>query len=111
MKNARLVIVTLLTAFLVSCATNFTEYRGQGIIGGKGGTIKVVDGIDLWETGEPDRKCRILGVIDDDGKSDSAVAKIARKRGGNAVIHAGVDRLGNVDGRMRTKLLVVKYVE
>jgi hypothetical protein len=110
-KQTRLVLPGLLSLFLVSCETKFMEYRGQNIIGGTGGTVKVVDGIDFWETGEPDRKCRIVGEIQYDEESDSTIAKVTRKYGGNAVVHAGLDRHGNVDHRMRTKLLVVKYVE
>lgn len=111
MKTVRLVSFALLAAFLVSCETKFTEYRGQGTIQGPGGTVRVVDGIDFWDSGVPDRKCRIMGVLEDDGTSDPTLAEVARRHGGNAIIHAGVNRQGNVDTRMRTKLLIVKYVE
>ena len=85
-----------------------------------------VDGIDFWENGDPNKKYEILGVIDDnrgDGifthlGRDSAIAKVAHEKGGNAVIlmHSdrvlsGVDPYGNVDCRRDTKVMVVKYVE
>lgn len=119
---------TVISIMLVtSCvSTKFTEYRGSEVIEGKGGTIRVVDGIDFWENGEPDRKYRIIGVIDDsrgDGlisalSQDGAIAKLTRKRGGNAVILTdntrelqGVD-LDSGDTRYKrmTKFMVVKYV-
>jgi hypothetical protein len=106
-------------------STSFTEYRGQGVLEGKGGTVRKVEGIEFWENGEPDRKYRILGVIDDSrGDSifipvkDSTIAKVARKRGGDAVILAvadrefsGFDNYGNAHYRRKTKMVVVKYVE
>lgn len=100
-----------LVVSLVSCGTPFTQYRGKGILEGKGGTVRSVDGVDFWETGEPDRKCRILGMLEDDDTSDSTIASVVKKHGGNAVVHGGIDRHGNIDSRMRTKLLVVKYLE
>ncbi|MCX6928860.1 MAG: hypothetical protein NT154_37470 [Verrucomicrobia bacterium] len=78
---------------------------------GKGGTVRTVDGVDLWENGKPERKCQIIGVVEDDEESDSTLAKTARKRGGNVLIHGGVDRSGNVDFNMRNRWLVAKYLE
>jgi hypothetical protein len=84
-----------------------------------------VDGIDFWENGEPDRKFQILGVVDDkrgegiisrSGK-DSALAKIAKEHGGDAVVLAsssrefrGIDDQGNANYRRLTKVVVVKYL-
>jgi hypothetical protein len=106
----------------VSCSTtNFTEYRGQSIVQGKGGTIRRVDGVDFWENGDPDRNYKILGVIDDTrgdasrGSKDEDIAKVARDRGGDAVILLGSDREmrvidGNVFYKRQTKVCVVKYI-
>ncbi|MDP6585585.1 MAG: hypothetical protein QF535_13090 [Anaerolineales bacterium] len=93
-------LVIALAAILVTSCTTFTPYRGNAIVEGKGGTIRVVKGIDFWENGEPDRKYRILGVIDNssnegwfyDMLKDGAIAKIARERGGDAVILSGSSR-------------------
>jgi hypothetical protein len=126
--KAHLLIAVALTVMLVtSCSTtNFTEYRGQGVVEGKGGTVRVVEGIDFWENGEPDRKYRVLGVIDDSrgeglitgSGRDSDIAKVARERGGNAVILVGSSRefrgvdlnSGAANYRRLTKVMVVKYV-
>jgi hypothetical protein len=128
MKRHHLLAVVLVAILSTSCrsTTGFTEYRGQGVVEGKGGTVRVVEGIDFWENGEPDRRYRILGVIDDSrgegfvsrsGK-DKAIAKVARERGGDAVILSGSSReftgvdLGSGAAHYRriTKLVVVKYV-
>jgi hypothetical protein len=123
---------TLFTLFvtavlLCGCSsTKFTEFRGGAVVEGKGGTVRNVDGIDFWENGEPNHKYRAIGVIDDsrgDGLvsrlgKDSAIAKAARERGGDAVILvrkdreiSGVNQYGNVNYTRITKLVVVKYVE
>lgn len=122
-----LLVTVLVAMFATSCTTtNFTKYRGEGVVDGKGGTIRVVEGIDFWENGEPDRKYRILGVIDDSrgeglisriGK-DKAIAKVAQEHGGDAVILSDSSRefrgmhldSGNARYKRITKFAVVKYV-
>jgi hypothetical protein len=128
MKKHHLVAVALGTILLTSCSTtNFTEYHDQNIIEGKGGTVRVVEGIDFWEKGEPDRKYKILGVIDDsrhEGANfqflkDQDIALDARKHGGDAVILTDSSReVGDVDmngGTVRykqiSKFVVVRYVQ
>jgi len=128
MKTHHLVAVTIGAILLASCATtNFTEYHDQNIIQGKGGTVRVVEGIDFWEKGEPDRKYRILGVIDDSRHEgvnfqfikDRDIALDARKHGGDAVILTDSSReVGDVDmsgGTVRykqvSKFVVVRYVQ
>jgi len=124
-----LVLSTLCVSAILLCgcsSTKFTEYRGPAVVQGKGGTVRVVDGIDFWENGDPNRKFKILGVIDDrrgDGlllrlRRDSDVAKVAHERGGDAIILINRDRElsavqtdGSVNYRQITKLMVVKYVE
>ena len=64
------------------------------MIEGQGGTKKVVDGMDVWTNGDPPRRFRILGIIDDERpgglipmaglKHD--IVKKAREHGGDAVI-------------------------
>jgi hypothetical protein len=56
----------LVAAFLLcGCSIpKFTKYSGIGVIQGKGGEVRTVDGIDIWEHGEPARKYEILGTVD-----------------------------------------------
>jgi hypothetical protein len=112
---------------LAACATtSFQEYQGPDIIHGKGGTVRKADGIDFWDNGEPYRKYKILGVINDSrdyGKiasafRDESIAKITRERGGDAVIvlsnsleYSGVDYWTRGSDFNRTmKFIVVKYL-
>jgi hypothetical protein len=128
MKTVKPIMAALLAVIVVSCEnTKFTEYRGPSIVQGKGGTVRVVKGVEFWENGEPDKKFKILGVIDDSsgngpfsrsGDSDSAIAKAAREHGGDAVILegrtrevSGVGKNGRVHYRQATRVYVVKYVE
>lgn len=111
MKIRVVLCSTLLATLVVSCQIPYTPYRGATQLTGHGGTVRTVKGIDLWENGEPERKCQVLGVIEDDHESDSALASAARKHGGNALIHGGVDRNGNLDPEMRNRWLVARYVE
>jgi len=53
----------------------------------------------------------VLGVLEDDRESDSALAKAAGKQSGNVLIHGGVERNGNLDPHMRNRWLVAKYLE
>src|ERR1017187_9647440 len=100
MKSYYFIAFATVALLATACSTTtFTEYRGQGIAEGKGGSVRTVDGVEFWENGEPDRKFHILGVIDDfRGESilvagkDGAIAKIAREHGGDAVILAGGSR-------------------
>jgi hypothetical protein len=126
MKVSIFLLTALFSGLVVSCSsTHFMEYRGPNVVQGKGGTLRVVDGVDFWENGDPDRKYKILGLIDDtrgDGLisrmgKDSDIANRAKKHGGDAVIFIANDReLRGVDlnsgvayYRRVTKLLVVKY--
>lgn len=81
---------------LGGCAsTQFKAYEGRGhVIEGRGGTRVVVDGMDLWENGEPPRKFKLLGVIEDErpggiipmGQLPGDMVKKAREVGGQALI-------------------------
>ena len=125
LKLAALLLVGLL--FASGCATTtFTEYRGPSIAQGSGGTVRTVDGIDFWENGNPNRKFKILGVIDDqrgDGRfsrssRDKALASMTKSKGGTEIILmgsrnrlTGMDKYGDAYYSVSTKVMVVKYEE
>jgi hypothetical protein len=138
MKIQMLSTVFVALVLLCGCSSvKFTEYHVAEIIQGSGGTARDVDGIEFWDKGDPDRKYKILGVIkenpkhrlplgrltrifSDSGNSDdkdSAIAKVARKHGGDAVIFVSKNREQSDAGqtgkgnRRRFTLVVVKYVE
>jgi hypothetical protein len=113
------------------------ETRGPLIKEGQGGARTTIDGIDIWDQGEPPRRYQILGTITDtrcncDGwfqkhisVLNSDIAKTAKQAGGDAAI---LDKASNVvtdvygkvteSGRVNTyadedrisRYLVVKYL-
>src|SRR5712691_1368039 len=92
----------LLFVAVVVCAgctsTDFQAWEGRNsVVEGRGGTKKVVDGVDVWTNGDPPRRFRIIGIIDDErpggiipmAELKHDIAKKAREHGGNAVILIG----------------------
>lgn len=79
-------------------STEFKSFEGKNnFYEGRGGTKVSIEGIDFWDNGEPPRKYKILGVIDDERAGNlihratfkSDVAKKAKESGGDAVIDLG----------------------
>lgn len=91
--------VVLAASLVAGCAT--TEYKSfegkTNVFEGKGGTKVVVDGMELWDNGEPPRKFKVLGIIDDErpgglipmAQLRSDMVKKAREAGGDALIQLG----------------------
>ncbi len=112
MKIWGVVFSTLLATLVVSCQIPYTPYHGATALrNGHGGTVRTVNGVDMWEDGEPERKFKILGVLQDDHESDAALARAARRNGGNVLIHGGINRNGDPEPRMRNRWLVALYTE
>ena len=106
----------LLLAFMLACAscttTEFQSWEGRNsIVEGRGGTRKVVDGMDVWTYGDPPRRFKVLGIIQDErpgglipmSQLKHDIVQKARETGGNAVIFvssesqlAGYYTAGNV---------------
>jgi hypothetical protein len=72
------------------------ESRAPVVREGGYGTRKVVDGVDIWTTGEPPRKYQVLGIINDKrlqapfemARYYHDVAAKVKKAGGNGAIEA-----------------------
>jgi hypothetical protein len=70
------------------------ESRSDGIVNGKGGTQTVQEGMEVWNNGDPPRRYKVLGFIDDERPGDAKsmsrlfgdVVKQAREVGGQALI-------------------------
>jgi hypothetical protein len=90
----------LLTGFLLAvtgCATTeFKPFEAKvNNYEGKGGTKTIVEGMELWDNGDPPRTYKILGIIEDRRGSGiipmaslhSDIVQKAREVGGDAVIH------------------------
>lgn len=99
MKTLLAVLAVLVLSLAAGCAT--TEYKPyqakDNVFEGKGGTKVVVDGMELWDNGDPPRKFKVLGVIDDQrpggiipmSQLRSDMVKKAREAGGDAVVQLG----------------------
>src|SRR5713101_6917331 len=96
--------------------TVYQEYQGsEGMMIGKGGTVRHVSGVDVWQIGEPNREYKIIGVIHDTtlnnqgaapgtlnilnvasmvalSQREKRIANEAQKRGGDAVVYISGNR-------------------
>lgn len=93
----RVLPILALIITLVGCATTtYKEFeaRGDGVVEGRGGTKTVQDGMDIWDYGDPPRRFRVIGVIEDErpggtlsmSRLGSDMVKKAREVGGHALI-------------------------
>lgn len=122
--------ILLLTAslYFFGCAnTRYTEYRGDGIIQGKGGSVRTVSGVEIWENGEPNRKYKIIGFAQDNrGEGpianavwDSAITKLVKQKSGDAVVFVSTTKVlsgiildnGVIQHRNESKILIIKYLD
>ena len=134
-RGARTILlptILVVTTLLCGCSSpKFTSYSGSEIFQGTGGgTERTVDGIQFWEHGEPARKYKIIGVIQQShkhghfpsfGGTDSADAKVAHAQGGDAIMIVSKDQesssadqdevFGKWSHRHSTTLVVIKFVE
>ena len=117
MKYAMPLLLVAVLLGLASCATTtFTALppQGEGVYEGRGGTKSVLDGMDIWSYGDPSRRYRVLGLIEDQrrgeakqvGELGADVVSKARAVGGQALIQLSsrVDVVGvqDVDGSTGT---------
>jgi hypothetical protein len=95
------ILLALTLGLLTGCiSTQFETYRGQAVFDGKGGAVRNVSGIDIWDVGEPDCKYQIIGYIRQDTEqnggllsraiassaSESEMVDVAKKHGGDGII-------------------------
>jgi hypothetical protein len=89
----------LQTAILIlglnACSTTtYLHTTGAGVQQGSGGSYRVVEGIDFYGEGSPNRSYEVIGVITDSrpagpwtlGPRARTIARLAAENGGNAVI-------------------------
>ena len=94
----KFIALNILFAMLLLAGCTTTEYKDfegkDNVIEGKGGTKVVVDGMEIWDNGEPPRKFKVLGIIDDTRPGGplpmsflrSSMVGKAREVGGDAII-------------------------
>jgi hypothetical protein len=87
----------LFILILGGCAsTDFQAWEGRQalVVEGRGGTKKIVDGMDVWMNGDPPRKFQVLGLVEDQrpggiipmAQLKHDVVRKVRQYGGNAAI-------------------------
>lgn len=91
--NKTLLIAALL---LTGCATTvYQPYEAKNAsYEGRGGTKQIVDGMEIWDNGDPPRKFKLIGIIDDSrpggiipmAQLKGDMVKKAREAGGDALI-------------------------
>ena len=102
MKKTTMITELTIVLLLAGCASVTTQYKAfegvhSGIVEGKGGAMIFVDGMEIWDDGEPPRKFKVLGYIDETREADwmdmslpsshrGDIVKKAREAGGDAVI-------------------------
>jgi len=130
-------LIIFLALILTACATTeFKIYEGRSdVIYGKGGTKVVVDSIEIWENGEPPRKFKVIGIIEDErpggrlpmSQLQKDIVKKAHEYGGDAIVK--IDSQSQISGyysagsygnsnittmavkRNFSKFAVIKYLE
>lgn len=78
----------------MGCSTTFTPASAPKRYVGDGGTRQVVDGVELWTFGAPDRPFEIIGWIEDKRRSgvisratfEGDVTRAAKQAGGDGLI-------------------------
>src|SRR5438477_7730661 len=92
----RIALLITLTFLCASCtSTDFQSWEGRSsVVEGRGGTRKVVDGMDIWTFGDPPRRFKVLGIIQDErpggmipmAQLKHDIVQKARQNVGDAVI-------------------------
>jgi hypothetical protein len=98
MKKITIPALTLVFFLISGCSLVKTDYKSfegsqSGIVQGKGGSKVIIDEMDIWDDGEPPRKFKLIGFIDDTREtgllqisSRKNIVKKAHEVGGDAVI-------------------------
>jgi hypothetical protein len=102
------------------CSTDYYTYTGTDVYQGHGGAAKNVNGIDIWLTGTPLRKFKIIGYITDSQPSklipmatrDSDLAATAKKNGGDGILMQGEEFAPSGNAiRREGQYFVIKYLD
>ena len=121
LEVAEAVARLLLAIHGAGCATTqHKHYEGRNaVVEGKGGTREVVDGMDIWDNGDPPRRYQIVGVIEDERAAGiignamlkGDLVKKAREAGGDAIVRVSSD--SRIAGFVTTgkRVMVTKAVQ
>lgn len=93
-------VCALILIFVSACTTTeFIPWEGTEIESGRGGTKKVVNGIDVWQYGTPPRRYQVVGLVKDSRDPDAPFSSLlddatqkAREAGADAIILVSTER-------------------
>lgn len=132
----RLPLIALL--LLAGCAsTNYQAYEGRTdqVIEGQGGTKETIEGLEIWDNGNPPRRYKVLGVatVEDfdnvfgQQRIRSAMAAQIRQAGGDAAVlldgfsqgssstvivgPKGKMAFGSTTGRKQVRFQIIEYLD
>lgn len=104
MKRAFFALLLVFSAPAWAQDFNKLHAREPLIIEGNGGTMEVVDGIELWTNGDPPRRFEVIGYIEDNRRVSGLInqmrlkglpgklARIGKENGGDAVVLLSADQ-------------------
>jgi len=109
---------------LPSCAEpEFQPFVGNSVRVGTGGTVQMVQGVQVWENGDPPRRYRVLGFMEEEGGTRATkgtvlndLAKAAASHGAQAmIVMAAGNRISGVDQdelmvRPKVKVMLIRYL-
>jgi hypothetical protein len=62
-------------ASITGTETSYKSWVGDDVYQGKGGAVEVVNGVEIWEHGEPNKPYKVIGLITQ-SKSDDSVNQL-----------------------------------
>jgi hypothetical protein len=130
-KNIKLLFVLAIIGIITGCvsSTSFQKWSGPNEFTGEGGSYITKDGIDIYTLGEPNKNFSIIGTINHsiltngtvialfgDSLTYSALAKEAKKQGGDAVVMlnsnskiVSLSAQGSISSS-KAQAIVIKYI-
>lgn len=95
-----IILACLLGGWGIFKDTTFTPYQGSNQYPAGSGSVKTVDGIDIWTTGDPDKRYKVIGIIEQSHRKtvsatfsfltgmglESELVEVAKKNGADAVV-------------------------
>lgn len=85
-------------ASITGTETSYKPWVGDDVYQGKGGAVEVVNGVEIWEHGEPNKPYKVIGLITQSKSDDSVnqllfgkysqqqITDIVTKEGGDGVV-------------------------
>ena len=99
MKPCLCLVLGIAFLAIAGCATTvYKPFEARtNSFEGRGGTKAIIDGMEVWDNGDPPRRYKILGIVEDERPNGpiamaslrNDIVQKAREAGGDAVIQIG----------------------